>query len=167
MRKLVLDFDVTILLPLLLFVLIVLWNTIQAYRWPTEKLLDRRPPLEAEERADWDRERLEEKRKAKGFIWVSAVLLVLLCGVWLIGDRWKLSFAYQTWWLLRFISVFAFLFSAACAWHYARRQELLKLIACLLAMLFIVASAEHFFHQTDNSGRIACPGCDDYQPDDN
>lgn len=167
MWKLVLDFDVTILLPLLLFVLIVLWNTIQAYRWPTDKLLDRRELLETDETADWNRERLDEKRKARTLIWVSAILLVLVCGVWLMSDKWELFVAYQSWWLLRFISVFAFLFSAACAWHYARRQERLKLIACLLAMLFIAASAEHFFRQTDNSGRIACPGCDEDQPDDN
>jgi hypothetical protein len=162
MRSLVLDFDLTILGPLLLWLVIALWNAISVYRLASDKLCDRRAAArEAEKPFDWDYERGEEKRKAGSFIWISAVSLVAVCGVWLMKDTWKLSVAYQVWELLRFTSVFAFLFSAGCAWHYAQRQERLKLVVCLLAMLFIAASAEHFFHQTDNSGRIACPGCDD------
>jgi peptidoglycan/LPS O-acetylase OafA/YrhL len=166
MRSLAVDFDLTILAPFLLWLLITLWNSIQAYRWPTEKLLDRRPPLEAEERAAWDWERLDEKRKARILIWFSAIALTMVCGAWLMNDRWKLFVGYQAWWILHFIGFFAFLFSAACAWNYARRQERLKLIACLLAMLFIAASTEHFFHQTSNSGRTACPGCDGQTDDE-
>jgi hypothetical protein len=167
MRKLVVDFDLTILAPFLLWLLIALWNAVRVYRWASDELCERREGArEAERTFDWDSERREEKRKAKSMIWISSIVSVLVCGVWLMSDRWKISVAYQAWWILHFVSPFAFLFSAGCAWHYARRQERMKLMACLLAMLFMAASAEHFFHQTSNSGRIACPGCDDDQSDD-
>jgi hypothetical protein len=167
MHKIVIDFDFTILAPLLVFLLIALWNAIQAYRWPTDKLLDRRPPQEeTQERTDWEYERRKEKRNAKTLIVVWAIALSLLCPLWLLNDRWKLEIAFQVWQVLRFFSFFAFLFATLMAWHYARRQERLKLIACLLAMLLIAASAEHLFHQTSNTGRIVCPGCDDDQSDD-
>ncbi len=167
MRSLVLDFDFTILAPSLVFLLIALWNAIQVYRWPTEKLLNRRPQLEeTTERADWEYERREEKRIARILIFAWAIALLLICAVLLMSDRWELEVAFQVWQVLRFVSFFAFLFAMLMAWHYARRQERLKLIACLLAMLLIAASGEHFSHQKDNAQRIVCPGCEDTKSDD-
>jgi hypothetical protein len=168
MRTLAFDFDFTILAPLIVFLLITLWNSIQAYRWPTEELHERRPFLEqTKEYADWEWERQEEKRKAKTLIWVSAIGLVLVCGAWPISDKWKVFLAHQAWSGLQIISILAFFFATWMAWGYARRQKRLQLIVCLLAMLVTAASSEHFSHQTINTGRIVCPHCgNDDQPDD-
>jgi hypothetical protein len=168
-RKLVLDFDVTVLLPLILFVLVVLWNVIQVYRWPSEELYDRKPFDEGEELVNWRRERRNERDKAKRFIWFFAIALGVLCGVMFSPGRWKIEFAYPLWDSLWLVSAIAFVILIPTAWHYARKLDWLRLIACLLAMLMAAASAEHFFHQKINARHVSCPYCsdDDDRPDDN
>ncbi len=55
MRKLVFDFDVTILWPLILVALIVLWSSIRTYRRPSDEWWER-PGLEEHEKyAAWER----------------------------------------------------------------------------------------------------------------
>jgi hypothetical protein len=79
----------------------------------------------------------------------------------LMSDRWKANVESLVWKPLQFVSEVSFLIVTLMAWHYAAKRERLKLIACLLAMLMAVASAEHFFHQAANADHIVCPHCAD------
>ena len=89
----------------------------------------------------------------------SAIVLVVLCAVMWMGDKWKAEIAQQVWQCLAFIGSGAFVFTIVVACYYARKVELLKLGACLLMMLLIAASLEHFFHQTANARHVVCPHC--------
>lgn len=166
MRKLALDFDFTILAPLLLGISFALWNSVMAYRRPTDELWERRPYVDEPNWDDWHRERDEEKRKAAISIWVSAVGLLIFTGMWILSDGWKVNFAFQIWKSLEFISAISFVIAAGLAWQCAHGQHRLKLIACLVAMVLIAASTEHFYHQAMNSGRVACPHCGDQDQQD-
>jgi hypothetical protein len=167
MKKLALDFDFTILAPLVLGLLIILWNAIRVYRRPTEELWEREPMEEESGRAAWKIERQHEKRKAKDVMIVSGIVLPLLFASALMSDRWKLDFGYFAWQGLAFISWVSLIFAACMVWHYSRKQQRLKLIVCLVAMLLSAASMEHFYHQSMNSGRIVCPHCKvDIHPED-
>jgi hypothetical protein len=166
MRKLAVDFDFTILAPLIVFLLIVLWRSVRLYRWPSEERLDRRTFEEGEENLKWEQKRREQKRSAKESIWLSSVALLATVGLVAMTDIWKVNIGSLVWKFLEFASMISFIISAGAAWHYAEKQDRLKLIACLLAMLVTAASAEHFIHQTINSSRIVCPHCSDEDQSD-
>lgn len=139
MRKIVLDFDLTIVCPLILFALITLWHSIRAYRrfLPSEK----------------------EKWNARRVTWLSSGVLLGMSILLFVPDAWKALVAYNFWMALWVISGVSFLITIAAAWHYAKRAKWFHLGACVLVMLMIVASAEHFFHQKINANHVICPTC--------
>lgn len=141
MRKIVLDFDLTILLPLALFALITLWHSIRAYReFPPHR---------------------KEKWNAQRVIWISVGVLVAACGLLFVSDDWKAVAAYSSWYLLSLVSAVSFAISVGAAWHYAKRADWFRLGACVLVGLLIVASMEHFYHQKINARHVTCPECTD------
>ena len=194
MRKIVIDFEFTVLWPLILFVLIVLWNSIRTYLRPSaereywlpsenrghefaendaqQKVNDARWHLRDAEwelgELEWKQRRHEEKRKAKNLAWVSAIVLAVLCTVMSLGDKWKAPISEPAWDAVGFISALAFIITIPVAWDYARKLDWLRLAACLLTMLITAASYEHSLHQSMNAHHANCPRCtDDDQPDDN
>jgi hypothetical protein len=179
-RKLVLDFDLTVLGPLILFALIVLSSSLRAYfsakaycksakRRLSEPFTE---PFSTEE----DRKALleqhgirqQEKWNAKGLIWFSIGALVILCAAMLAVDSWKMLIAHMVWYLLSYVSGVAFIIAAVAAWHYAKKPDWIMLGICFLGMLMAAASAEHFFHQRINAWHVVCPECgSDDRSDDN
>lgn len=167
MRSLVIDFYLTVLFPLVIFALLVLWNSVRVYRWPSRRLYEHRPIEQGEELVALKQLRSEEKWQAKGLIWISGIALLLSCAVIPMGDHWKLNIAYFAWRALQFVGAISFIIAALMAWDYVEKQERLKLLACLLAMLMAAASTLHFFHQAINAEHVICPDCsdDDERPD--
>lgn len=165
MRKLVIDFDLIFLWPSIVFALIVLLTSMRTYFWPSGYYWEYTE--EGEEPIEGKRSRREEKWQARDLLWFSVVALLVLGAVMLMSDRWKTSVANEVWKSLELVSEISFVISALTAWHYAEKQERLKLVACLLAMWITAAGAEHFHHQAINTGHMICPHCtDDDQPDD-
>jgi hypothetical protein len=162
-RNLVIDFDLTVLWPLILFALVVLISSIRTFVSPSVGYWDA-----VEKGEDIDQWKRNQKQEVRDFLWFSAAALLILCAVMLMGDKWKLNLAYFAWKALEFVSAISFIIATGMAWHYAEKRERLKLVACLLAMLIAAASTEHFFHQATNSGHVVCPQCSsqDDEPDD-
>lgn len=134
MRKIVIDFDLTVLWPLILFALITLWHSIRLYReFPPHR---------------------KEKWNAQRLIVISAGVVVVACSLFAAPNDWAAVAAYLVWSILSLVSVVLFLISIAVAWHYAKRLEWFKLAVCVLVMLMIVAAAEHFYHQKINAGHV-------------
>lgn len=139
MRKIVLDFELTIVWPLILFALIALWNSIRAYRkFPPER---------------------KEKWNARRVIWLSCAALVVLFCLLFIPDEWKAVAAYQFWSVLWFINAVSVLIGIAVGWHYARKANWFHLGLCVLLVLMMLASLEHVFHQSINARHLMCPDC--------
>lgn len=132
MRKIILDFDLTILWPLILFSLITLWHSIRAFR--------QLPPSRKEK---WNAQRL---------IGISAAVIVTAGALLFVPDGWKAVAAYLAWNVLSLVSGVLFLISLIAAWDYAKNLEWFKLLICVLVALMIVAGAEHILHQRINSG---------------
>ncbi|MDR3797023.1 MAG: hypothetical protein P4K93_02650 [Terracidiphilus sp.] len=178
MRSLVIDFDLAVLLPLILLASGVLWNSVRrcldsrsdckAALIRIEKPFDTRE--EGEEFLEWGSKRCAEWHDAKRFIWFPSIALVLLCALMLTPGVFKVEIAEGLWYLLCLVSVVSFVICIPMAWHYAKELDWLKFGICLLAMLMLAASAEHFMHQKINARHVNCPHCgddDDDQPDDN
>lgn len=174
MRKLVLDFDWTVLGPLILFALIVLSSSLRTYFSARTycKSAKRRlsEPFTEPFSTDEDRKELlelhsirqQEKWNSVRPIQFSIGALVILCAAMLTVDSWKMVIAYPVWDLLSYVSGVAFIIAAVAAWHYAKKPNLVnvvKLGICFLVMLMAAASAEHFFHQKINTRHITCPEC--------
>jgi hypothetical protein len=161
-RHLVIDFESTVLLPLILFAAIVLWNGIRVFWRPSPKLNKIRPfPDEEDGHLEWGRLRDTEKYRAKELILASGGVLLVLIVAMLLKDEWKVDIAFQLWKAFEVIGLLVFFLSLAFAWYYAQNQKILKLLLCLLIMLIAASGVEHFFHQWINSGRIVCPHCGD------
>jgi hypothetical protein len=162
-RKLVIDFELTVLWPLLVFALIVLLNSVLAWRSPGSNKY-------FWERSSEERQQEQEERRwrAKGLGWLSAVLVLLVGAVLVAGDTVKLHVAGLAWPALQFISAITFIITIPVAWNYARTSDRLRLAICLLVLLLTAASTEHFFHQTINAQHAICPHCtdDDERPDE-
>lgn len=177
MRNLVLDFNLTILLPLILVVLGVLWNLVRTYleaRSTYKAALKRieRPfdtREEEDEFLDWGSKRCTEWRNAKKSLRFPLVVLIVLCVLLWMPDVFKLSIAEGLWYILWMASAVSFIICIPMAWNYAKESNWLKFWLCLLALLMLAASAEHFFHQKLNADHVICPHCsdDDDRPDDN
>jgi hypothetical protein len=176
-RNLVLDFNLTVLLPLILVVLGVLWNLVRTYvearstYKTTLKRIER--PFDTREEEDefleWGSKRCTEWRKARNCLWFPSVVLIALCALLWMPGVFTVSIAEGLWSILWFASVISFIVAIPMAWHYAKEFDWLKFGICLLAMLMLAASAEHFFHQKINARHVICPHCsdDDDRPDDN
>lgn len=177
MRNLVIDFDLTVLLPLILLALGVLWNSVRTY---LESRSDYKASLkrlgmpfnsreEEDEFLEWGSKRCAEWRKDKKFLWFPSIALVVLCALLWMPGVFTVSIAEGLWSILWFVSAVSFIICIPMAWHYAKELDWLKFGICLLAMLIAVASAEHFFHQRINARHVICPHCsdDDDRPDDN
>ena len=134
MRKIVFDFDLTILWPLIIFAIMTLWHSVRAYR--------SLPPNR------------KEKWNARRVIWLSSVVLVAVCGLMLAPDEWKTVAAYLIWDLLSFIAPLSFVITLVAAWDYAKRMEWFRLGVCVILMLMIAASIEHFYHQKINADHV-------------
>lgn len=171
------DFDLTILCPLILFASVVLLISVRAY-FPSRKdckaAAERikgefRTKEEGEELLEWGRGRCKEMREAKDFIWLSGIALLILCPIMLMADSWKVFTAYWLWSALSVASTVSFIVTIPVAWHYAKKSDWLRFGVCLLVMLMAAASTEHFFHQKINARHVTCPHCsdDDDQRDDN
>ena len=176
MRNLVIDFDLTVLWPLILLALIVLWNSVRTYlksrsdcKASIERLKGTFETLkEGEEFLEWGRSRCQEKHKSEEFIWISSGMVAILCALMLMPDKWKVVAAHWLFNALWFVSVVSFVIAISMAWRYARKLDWLRVGVCLFVMLMAAASAEHFLHQEINARHIACPHCsqDDDPPDD-
>ena len=163
MRNLVIDFELTVLWPLLAFALIVLLNSVLAYHSPgLDQYFGEKSPEELRQQKE------ERKWRAKFLAWLSGFLVLILSTVLMVRDPIKLYVASQVWPVLQIISVLTFFITIPAAWIYARSSDRLKLAICLLVLLFTAASTEHFFHQTINARHAICPHCsdDDDRPDD-
>lgn len=178
MRKLVLDFDVTVLVPLILVAIGVLWNSVRRY-WESRsdyraslKRIER--PFDSREDEDefleWGSKRCTEWRKDRRLLWLTSIVFVAICALMMAPDGFKVSVAEGFWSLMWFVGAASFIICIPMAWHYSKESDWLKFGICLLAMLIAAASAEHFLHQKDNAHHVNCPHCgddDDDQPDDN
>lgn len=173
MRKIVLDFDLTILAPLILTALVVLWKAVRKwfsskadYRACVELLaLPLESKEEIEETLERKRERQQEIRQSKDVLWFSSVALVVLCAAWLIPDSWKVLAGYFVWYVLSLAGPIAIIFAILAAWDYAMKPNLIKFVVCILAILMAAASTEHFYHQKINANHVICPNCS--ESDDN
>jgi hypothetical protein len=146
-RKIVFDFDLTVLWPLILFALITLWHSIRLYReFPASR---------------------KEKWFAQRLIVISAGALLAACALLAVPDGWVAVAAYSAWSILSLVSGALFLISIAVAWHYAKRLEWFKLAVCVLVALMIVAGAEHFYHQKINANHAICSNCGSDESDNN
>jgi hypothetical protein len=176
-RKLVIDFDSTVLFPLIAVALGVLWNSFRRY-WESrsdckaalkriEKPFDTRE--EGEEFFEWGSKRCAEWRKNRKSLWFPSVALIVLCAVVMMPDGFKVFVGEGLWYILGVGSLVSFVICIPMAWHYAKESDWLKLGMCLLAMLVAAASAEHFIHQKENAHHVICPHCsdDDDAQDDN
>lgn len=177
MRNLVLDFDLTVLLPLILVSLGVLWNSVRIYleaRSDYKATLKRiEMPFDTREEEDefleWGSKRCAKLQEAKKSPRLPAIVLIVLCALLWMPGVFTVSIAEGLWSILWFASVISFIVAIPMAWHYAKESNWLKFWVCLLAMLMLVASAEHFYHQKTNARHVVCPHCsdDDDRPDDN
>jgi hypothetical protein len=177
MHKIAIDFDLTVLLPLILVASGVLWNSVRrcldsrsdckAALIRIKKPFDTRE--EGEEFLEWGTKRCAEWREAKRVIWFPPIALALLCGSMLMPDGFKTSVGEGLWYILCRVGMVCFIVCIPMAWHYAKEFDWLKFAICLLAMLMLAGSAEHFFYQNINARHVNCPHCsdDDDQPDDN
>jgi hypothetical protein len=176
-RKLVIDFDLTFILPLILLALGVFLNSFRRY-WESrsyyraslkriEKPFD--SPEDEHQFLEWASERCTKWRKDRKLLWLPSIALVVFCALMLMPDGFKIFLAEGLWKLLFMISAVSFVVSIPAAWHYAKGFNWLKFGICLLVMLLAAASAEHFIHQNINARHVNCPRCsdDDDEPDDN
>lgn len=176
MRNLVIDFDLTVLWPLILFALVVLISSVRLYLATNRdcKAAEKRlaGTFESEEEGEkfleWGRSRCDQKREAKGLIWFSAVWSGVLCVTFLMPDRVKTGVAFLAWTALSFAATVSFVVAISMAWHYAKKSDWLKFWVCLVVMLLAATSAKHFFFQSINSRHVVCPHCsdDDERPED-
>jgi hypothetical protein len=145
-RSLAIDFDLTVLLPLILVGLGVLWNLVL-------------PCLKS--RSKW--------RETRGLLWLASIALVSLCVLWAIPDRIEVFFADGAWNVLWIVGAASVMISIPMAWHYANEREWIKFWTCVLVLLIAAGSTEHLFHQRINARHVNCPHCsdDDDRPDEN
>lgn len=177
MHKIAIDFDLTVLLPLILVASGVFWNSFRKYmesRSAYKVSLKRiEAPFDTREEEDqfleWGSKQCTKWRNDRKSLWLPSIALALLCGSMLMPDGFKTSVGEGLWYILWFVCVVSFITCIPMAWHYAKEFNWLKFAICLLAMLMLAASAEHFFHQKINARHVNCPHCsdDDDQPDDN
>lgn len=177
MRNLVIDFDLTVLAPLILIAVGVLWNSVRTY---LESRSDYKASLkrielpfnsreEEEEFLEWGSKRCTEWRKDRKFLWFPSIALVVLCALLWMPDGFTVFVAEGLWSILWLVCAVGFIISIPMAWHYAKESDWWKFVICLLVALMLAASAEHFFHQKINARDLNCPHCsdDDDRPDDN
>lgn len=148
MRSLAVDFDVTVLWPLIVAALIVFGNSIRAH------LLSK-----SQGGKDWT---------AIYWIRISVAALLVFCAVMMLDDTWKVAVASGFWRASQMVSVFTVIAAILATWYYASKLDGLRVGICLLVMLLAAASAEHFYHQTINAHHQVCPNCndDDDRPND-
>jgi hypothetical protein len=176
-RSLVFDFDFTVLFPLILIAVGVLWNSVRRYLESRSEYKASLKRIEApfdtheEEEAflEWGIKRCEEWRKDRKFVWFTSIGLIALCGLMFTPNGFKVSVAEGLWDIMWMVSAVSFVICIPMAWHYAKESDWWKFGMCVLVALTLAASAEHFFHQKINSRHVNCPHCsdDDDQPDDN
>jgi len=176
-RKLVIDFDITVLWPLIVVSLILLVSSLRSY-WKANRhwkmavnrlrgSFDTRE--EGEEILEWRGTSRRDKDRSQSLIAYSLAGVLIPSLVMLIGDKWKLEVGYFVWGGLLLSSAVSFLIAMGMTWHYAKKSDWPRLGLCLFAMLIAAASSEHFFHQHFNAHRVTCPQCDDdddSRPDD-
>lgn len=157
-------------------VLGVLWNLVRTYleaRSDCKAALKRidRPfdtQEEGEDFLEWGSKRCTESRKAKKSLLIPAIVLVVLCALFWMPGGFTISIAELSWIILLYASELSFIICIPMAWHYAKESNWLKFWMCLLALLMLAASTEHFFHQRINARHVNCPHCsDDDESDDN
>ena len=150
MRKIVTDFDWTILLPMMLFTFVVLACFIHQYRLAKAEGND------------------IEARNVRNLLIFTIGALVVICAVFFAPSKLKVFFAFQIWGLLFFVSIVSVLIAALFTWDFVTKWEFVKAGLCLVAMLMGAASTEHCYHQKNNSHHVVCPDCndDDERPDE-
>lgn len=178
MRKIIIDFYCTVLLPLSLlasagFVASVrkFWMAERAILRDEEFLLERATDPNGDEDAErylaeWREDKDNTKSKSKPLIQLSGGALLAFIAFAFFDDETKMFLIEQVWGVLEFAAVFALLASFATAWHYAQSRHKWKFALAILSILLATASAEHFMHQKANTERVVCPNCDDSDYDD-
>jgi hypothetical protein len=102
MRTLVIDFDLIVLWPSIVFALIVFATSLYTYLSPSAGYWE--AIGNGEDIGEWRR---NQKRQVRDLLWVSFVFLLILSAVMLMRDRSKLDVAYLAWEALLFLSVAA------------------------------------------------------------
>ena len=178
MQKVVTDFDLTVLWPLIIFTSFLLWHSIQRRiaagrsNRIVERDFERQIRLGAvgEEAIE---ERYQSRRSkviAGRILWAVAIVFVALIAVLPASGKLKLEIGYRVWELLALAGLITLLVTVWVAWQCARDADVDKLALCLLIILLAAASTVHFFHQEINALRFVCrPHCnvddDDDRPD--
>lgn len=130
MRTLAVDFEFSVLGPLLLWLLIALVTSVRGYIWTDHVLYEHSHPDDAPI-SEWERHKF--KQKARNSTLGSAIgLLLLVCAIWLTGDEWKVDVAFQLWSALRILSALSLFFVLAMAWYFGERQQWWKLLVLQL-----------------------------------
>lgn len=161
MRKIVFDFDLTVLWPLILLFLVGLGRSIRTYISSKADCKACAEVLGMSLGAQEREEILERKRTSQQQNWVSkdlirasAIALGACSGAVFMPDNWKILAAYFSWYFLSFASAALFIFAIVLAWDYAKKSDVVKFLICILVMLIAAASAEHFYHQKINADYV-------------
>jgi len=140
MRKIILDFYFTVLLPLSVVALVSIVNSIRYYR-----------------ESSWQR--------SKVFILLSAGALLAFIAFMFIRDSIKLQIILGFWYFLGLSSILWLIYACGMAWKYADECRWLNFFLCVMSIVLALASAEHFLHQDANTRHAICPACGDSDND--
>ena len=166
MRKIIIDFYLIVLLPLLGVGLISLWNSFRLYRSAC-RFVSRAPQYlrnhPEQQTYGFVQELEQEKSKkdlAKRLIRFSASGVFALLVLVFVGDGIKLTVIRAIWYALEISAFASIVISATASWHYARERRWKRFSLAVLAILLSAAATEHFAHQEMNTGRNTCPNCE-------
>ncbi len=149
MRKVISDFYLIALIPLVIVALISLCMSVRLYyvtRWQGAS---------------------ETRSGLKLVIQASSGVLALSFAFLFLTDHFKVKIIWLAWQLLYLVSSLLFIGALCASCYFAHKRQWPKLAIALAIMLTASAGIEHFFHQKANTGRIACPNCSDDDEDPN
>jgi len=174
MRNLVLDFEFTVLGPLMMLVLGSLWHASRQHLAAKRALRNVEPTIiNQAQSGSLDVglvEILNQNQRAKwqsaDWLQYSICALVFLVVAMGIPDPWKLRTAYLAWKVLWLASTASLIAAIPSAWHYAKKADWPKVGLCLLITVLAATSAKHFFYQSINADHAICPHCKDDSGED-
>ena len=67
----------------------------------------------------------------------------------------------MAWSAISFASFAAFIIAIPMGWHYAKKWEWLRFVACLLVMIIAANSAWRVINLIRSTEHLVCPHCDD------
>jgi hypothetical protein len=169
MRKVMIDFYLTVLVPLLAVTIVSLWNSIRFYLSAKHQLSSAENEIKTQiakgevqvETAEWRESQINRKDLAKQLMRISFAGAFVLVGFPFLSDAIKLNVMTGAWLILSVIGFLSFLYASIMAWICAQKRQWLNFFLAVCALLITAASTEHFFHQQLNAKQIMCPHCDE------